>query len=271
MPNRPGGRELRSELLEIQMRFLRKLTMIAVVLPLTGLFLFILGCNLWVVLSTRDRVLTGEEGIEEGALVLVLGTSKKVGPETPNPHFENRIEAAVALFESGKAGGILVSGHRSSRYYDEVKDMRERLREHGVPEEIILSDPLGLRTYDSIERARTEFGFDRIVIVSDRFHVHRALFIADRTGVEAVAYRSEPVPFRISGQTRFRECFARVKAVLDLYLVSPGKAERQTWFTRRWRSSEWRELRQDIDRGLRGLREAGPARLPSIGLSRFLE
>ena len=186
----------------------------------------ILACNLWIVVSTYERVYDSSEEIEAQPIGLVLGTSKNVAPNTPNQHFENRIAAAAELFRSGKVKQLLVSGYRASQYYDETKDMIAKLRKFGVPEEAILADDQGARTLDSVERAKSVFGFDRFVIISDDFHVARALFIADRFGLDAVALRSESVDYASSSRVRLREYFARVKAVLDLYVWSPGEGKR---------------------------------------------
>lgn len=181
-------------------------------------------CNLWVVLSTQGRVYVSTENLDARPVGLVLGTSKKVAPDTPNQHFQNRLAAAAELLRSGKVEKLLVSGHRASRYYDETADMTAALLSLGVAESDIVSDDKGARTLDSIARAKAVFGFDRFVIVSDDFHVGRALFIADRVGADAVALRSDPVSYAQSGKTRLREYFARVKAVLDLYVLGEKEA-----------------------------------------------
>ncbi|MDF1812413.1 MAG: ElyC/SanA/YdcF family protein, partial [Verrucomicrobiales bacterium] len=173
--------------------------------PFIAVVALILGCNLWVIWSTDSRVTFSPNEIENQAVALVLGTSKKVAPDTPNPHFENRISSAVDLFEKGKVKKILASGYRDSQYYDEARDMEKRLLEHGIPSEAILSDGKGNRTLDSIERTLSVHDIDQIVIVSDHFHVHRALFIAERRGISAVALASKKVPFSDSYQTRLRE------------------------------------------------------------------
>jgi len=183
----------------------------------------IVACNLWIVLSTHGRVYASTDLIEAHDVGLVLGTSKNVAPETPNQHFQNRLAAAAKLYEEGKVTKLLVSGYRDSRYYDETEDMIEALLRLGVPKVAILSDDKGARTLDSVERAKKVFGFDRFVIISDDFHVGRALFIADRIGVEAVALRSKSVDYASSGRVRLREYFARVKAVIDLYVWNPSE------------------------------------------------
>lgn len=192
------------------------------VFPLLLVAAVVLACNLWIVLSTRGQVYDSVADIEARAVGVVLGTSKKTGPDTPNAHFENRMAAAASLYLEGKAGTLLVSGYRDSQYYDETRDMIAKLKELGVPESALLADDRGLRTLDSVARAKTVFGFDRIVIVSDDFHVNRALFIANRYGVDAIALRSESVGYSDSRKVRMREYLARVKAIIDLYLYTPA-------------------------------------------------
>jgi len=192
------------------------------VLPALLLTALVAGCNLWIVLSTRARVHDSVTMIEAREVGVVLGTSKKTGPDTPNRHFENRMAAAAALFAEGKVTRLLVSGYRDSEYYDETRDMIKKLKELGVPESALLADDRGVRTLDSIMRVKSVFGFDRVVIISDDFHVNRALFIADHSDLEAIALSSETVDYGDSRKVRMRECFARVKAVLDLYVRPPG-------------------------------------------------
>ena len=184
------------------------------------------GCNLWIVASTRDRVHDSVETVEPREVGVVLGTSKKAGPDTPNRHFENRMEAAAALHREGKVRRLLVSGYRDSTYYDETRDMVAKLKELGIPESDLLADDRGARTIDSVVRAKEVFGFDRIIIISDDFHVNRALFIADRRGVDAIALRSASVGD--ARKVRWREYLARVKAVLDLYVLLPAPQEHRS-------------------------------------------
>lgn len=197
-----------------------------ITIPLSLLAVFVVACNLWIVTSTRERVFDSVADIEARTVGVVLGTSKKSGPDTPNRHFDNRLVAAAALFREGKVSKLLVSGYRDSRYYDETRDMIVRLKELNVPGSEILADDRGLRTLDSVARSKTVFGFDRIVIISDDFHVNRALFIADRYGIDAIALRSESVGYGDSRKVRLREYFARVKAVLDLYVCPPAPTRR---------------------------------------------
>ena len=195
----------------------------------------VLGCNLWVIKSGEGRVyrqVSGVLGAEEAPgekwpVGMVLGTSKKVDVNTPNPYFENRLEAASQLLKSGAVEKLLVSGHRDSKYYDETRDMIIQLIKLGVPEDKIVSDDRGARTLVSVSRAKVAYGFANLVIVTDDFHVSRALFIADRFGINAVALESERVNTSYSRGVRAREFLARVKAVIDLYWLELSGMEEE--------------------------------------------
>jgi SanA protein len=89
----------------------------------------------------------------------------------------------------------------------------------GVPSNAITEDEGGLRTLDSIVRAKRVYGLSKATVISDDFHVARALFIADREGLDAIAFRGDSVSLRFSTKARVREYFARVKAILDLYFL----------------------------------------------------
>ncbi len=192
------------------------------VLAVIGLTLA--GCSLWVVGSTHSRIYASTEAIPARAVGIVLGTTKKIGPDQPNPHFDNRLKAAAELYLAGKVRHLLVSGHRDSQYYDEPRDMTTRLVELGVPPSAITPDDAGLRTLDSMVRAREIYGLELVTVISDDFHVPRALFIADRKGLDAIGFRGDSVSPRQSFRARAREHLARVKAVIDLYLLDTQPA-----------------------------------------------
>ena len=193
-------------------------------LPFAVVGAVLIASNVWVVVSTYGRVYESVESVPANAVGIVLGTSKKVAPDQENPHFENRLDAAAKLYESGKVRHLLVSGHREE-YYDEPRDMTKGLVERGVPATAITPDVAGHRTLDSIVRAHEVYGLEQMTVISDDFHVPRALFIADRKGIEAVALHGEAVGFEQSLHARLREYFARVKAVIDLYLLDTQPAD----------------------------------------------
>ncbi len=150
---------------------------------------------------------------------VVLGCSRRLGSGLPNPFFDSRIRAAADLFQAGKVDYLLVSGDNHTKGYDEATDMRDGLLHAGVPADRIYSDCAGFRTLDSIVRARDVFGLHQITVISQEFHNERAIFLAGHNGVDAIGYNAQDVDLGdVSGAHR-REKLAKVKAVLDIYLL----------------------------------------------------
>ncbi|HUK81150.1 MAG TPA: ElyC/SanA/YdcF family protein [Verrucomicrobiae bacterium] len=178
-----------------------------------------LVCNRWIVWSTRERVYDSVDAMLPHEMGLVLGTRKTTAGGYSNPHFVTRIHAAAELYHAGKVRKILVSGDNHVKGYDEPTDMKEALVAAGVPEAAITLDYAGFRTLDSVVRARRVFGVRDAVIVSERFHVERALFLADRCGLNAVAFAAPNPARRWMLKVALREQLARVKAVLDVYVL----------------------------------------------------
>lgn len=181
--------------------------------------MFFVGCNVWITVSTSRFIENSVEALPHRDIGIVLGTSRMVEGKL-NPHFRNRMEAAAALYHGGKVGILLVSGFHDKPYYNEPKDMRAALEKLGVPPGAIAEDGQGLRTLDSVARARQHFPYRKsFVVISDGFHVPRAVFIGRKRGLEISAFASREVDYGYSAGSRVRECLARVKAVLDLYVL----------------------------------------------------
>jgi SanA protein len=145
-------------------------------------------------------------------VVLVLGTAP-IGPEGgPNRYFVYRLDAAAALWKAGKAKYLIVSGSG-----EEPNAMRAGLIERGVPAEAIYRDPAGYRTWDSVLRARDVYGQKRIVIVSQPFHLDRALFLARRAGIEAWGLEARDVDTPYSVFTELRRYPSALRAYYDVW------------------------------------------------------
>lgn len=145
-------------------------------------------------------------------VALVLGTAP-IGPEGgPNRYFVYRLDAAAALWKAGKVKYLIVSGSG-----EEPTAMRAGLIERGVPAEAIYRDPAGYRTWDSVLRARDLYGRKRIVIVSQRFHLDRALFIARREGIEAWGLEARDVDTPYSVFTELRRYPSALRAYYDVW------------------------------------------------------
>jgi SanA protein len=174
--------------------------------------------NVWVVRSTASSVFDSIEDIPEGRVGLVLGTSHKLMDGTPNPFFEQRIAAAAKLYEQNKIRHIIVSGDNRTKYYNEPHEMQKALIRKGVPSKSITLDYAGLRTLDSVVRSKKIFDQEQLIIITQPFHVYRAIFISNYYGIDALALLIEEPNISFSLRVRVREYIARTLAVFDLYL-----------------------------------------------------
>jgi SanA protein len=151
-------------------------------------------------------------------VALVLGTAP-IGPEGgPNRYFVYRLDAAAALWKAGKAKYFILSGSD-----EEPTAMRAGLIERGVPADRIYRDPAGYRTWDSVLRARDVYGQKRIVIVSQRFHLDRALFIARSEGLEAWGLEARDVDTPYSVFTELRRYPSALRAYYDVWTDAPSR------------------------------------------------
>lgn len=149
---------------------------------------------------------------------LVFGTSDRTkGRE--NLYFKHRVEAAAALWKAGKIRKLIVSGDNRAHDYNEPEKMKRALVRLGVPAQHIICDYAGLRTLDSVVRAKKVFGLNSILFISQRFQNQRAIYIARAHGIDAIAYNARDVGPRNGFKTRLREIGARVKMWLDVNIL----------------------------------------------------
>ncbi|MFM2477450.1 vancomycin high temperature exclusion protein [Celerinatantimonas sp. MCCC 1A17872] len=181
------------------------------------------GIDQYMRWSTQPFVYKSVKDVPAKPTALVLGTTKYVGKRL-NPFYMNRVLKTVALYRQGKIRHILVSGDRASRYYNEPQTMYNDLVKRGVPSNIIEVDNAGFRTLDSIEHAKMVFGQSHLIIISQRFHLARALFIARYFHLDSVGLIAADAPFDYYWRTRMREVPARVWAVVELYILRPWHA-----------------------------------------------
>lgn len=147
---------------------------------------------------------------------LLLGTSPGVGGQT-NLFFSTRIEATKELYEKGKIHHILVSGDNSTAAYNEPEMMRKALIKAGIPESDITLDYAGFRTLDSVVRAKEIFSLTgSFTIISQPFHVERALFLARVNDIDAIGFGAANISLRIGAMPYIREIGARWLAIYDV-------------------------------------------------------
>lgn len=191
-------------------------------LTLGGIILFtgiVLLSNFWVEKESKGRTYDELSEIPENATGLVLGTSKRVRGGGENLYFKYRMQAAVELFKAGKIKFIIVSGDNSIMEYNETRDMKNSLIQMGIPEDKIVEDFAGFSTLDSVLRAKEVFGQDSLTVISQEFHNERAIFIGKNHDIYSLGFNAKDVPKRYGTVTVTREYFARVKALLDVYIL----------------------------------------------------
>lgn len=182
---------------------------------LIALFYF----NYIVTSKTQPYLKSSIAEVEPVKVAVLLGTSQFLSNGRKNQYFEFRMNAAADLYNSGKVQYILVSGDNRKKNYNEPVAMQNALIKRGIPEEKVVLDYAGFRTLDSMVRAKEVFGQKRFVVVSQKFHNERAVFIARKKGIEAYGYNAKDVEVRAGFKTRVREVLARTKMMLDLYIL----------------------------------------------------
>ena len=181
--------------------------------------LVVLGINVFVSKEGAPIYSTVKE-VPAKKAALLLGTSKYIAKGKKNYFYTYRIEAAAALWRAGKIKAIVVSGDNASKYYDETTRMYNDLIKAGVPARYIAKDYAGYRTLDSVMRAEAIFDLEDYIIISQRFHLERALFLAHAKGQKAIGFKAKDIagtPAAYRMQTR--EFLAKTKAFLDVYLL----------------------------------------------------
>ena len=182
--------------------------------------LFVAACNAAVLIASSSRVTpVGHEGeAPKRRAAVVLGCAKRLRNGRGNLFFKARIKTAAELWQAGRVEALIVSGDNHVKGYDEPSDMKSALVAAGVPEDRIVCDYAGFRTLDSVIRAKTIFGLDSFLVVSQDFHVRRAVFLGRCRGldVHGVAAPLPAVGHRIRTRNALREALARTVAVLDI-------------------------------------------------------
>lgn len=193
-------------------RKLLYITLIIVILCTISLIV----CNRTIKKHTSAQIYSEVITIPQNNVGLLLGTSPKLKNGNNNLYFDYRILAAIELYKAGKIKYILISGDNRREDYNEPEEMKKALMQKGIPEKSIYLDYAGFRTLDSVVRAKEVFGQNRLTIISQRFHNERAIYLAEKNGINAIGYNAKDVNAYSGLKTNIRELFARVKMFIDL-------------------------------------------------------
>lgn len=192
----------------------------------TFVILFVFILYWYMSFSSKNHIYTEIKDVPKKEAAVLLGTSKYISKGHKNYFYIYRIRAAADLWKKGKVKAIVVSGNNESKYYNEPKQMREDLIKAGVPEKYITADNSGFRTLDSIIRAKEVFDLEDYIIVSQKFHLQRALFIAKAKGQKVIGYAAKDIAGTAAAKKMIvREYLARTKAFLDVFILNTKAKE----------------------------------------------
>jgi SanA protein len=169
---------------------------------------------------SQGKVYNSIEEVPERKIGLVLGCSKYLSNGRKNLYFQQRIDAAKELYFSDKVKFLLVSGDNSTKYYDEPTTMKKDLIALGVPGNKIYCDYAGLSTLDSVVRTKEVFKENQFIVISQGFHVRRAIYLGLAHDIDLIGYAPQGVSGLGSLKTELRECLARGKALLDVKFLN---------------------------------------------------
>ena len=161
--------------------------------------------------SVSERIISIEEAAQIGDVdcILVLGCGVK--GETPSHMLEDRLLKGIELYEADVSGKMIMSGDHGRKDYDEVNVMKTFAMNKGIDSEDIFMDHAGFSTYDSMYRAKEIFEAEKIVIVTQKYHLYRALYIAEKLGIEAYGVNSDQRTYGKELYRETREILARDK------------------------------------------------------------
>ena len=200
---------------------MRRLTLIAVAALLCmAVLLSPLALRAWVGQQTAERVYSDALEAPSSPTAIVLGAGYSPGGRLSSA-LADRMDTAIDLYEAGRVNKLLLTGDNRFEDYNEPAAMAAYAEAQGVPPEDLVLDYAGRRTYDSCYRAAAIFGVERAILVTQAFHLPRALYTCERLGLEAVGVVADRRPYFRATWYELREVFALTRAWLDLNLFRP--------------------------------------------------
>ena len=189
---------------------LKKIIIIFLMLIITEAII-VLGINAYVKGSTKNQIIRNNDysNLQDIDCIVVLGAG--VWGENPSPMLEDRLLEGIKLYENNVAPKIIMTGDHGREEYDEVNVMKKFAMDKGVPSGDIFMDHAGFSTYESLYRAKEIFEADKVVIVTQEYHLYRALHIANELGIEAYGVASDPRQYVGATYREIREILARNK------------------------------------------------------------
>lgn len=192
-----------------------KKTLLCILIILIGLIAVLWGVSTYFQESTIDSIYSEMEDLPSANTVIVLGASVHSNGKL-SPILQDRVDTALKIYKAGKVKQFLLSGDNRKNDYDEVNAMKNYLLERNVPEDHILTDPAGIDTYDSMYRSNAIFKVENAVVVTQNFHLPRALFIANGLGLDYTGFAANTKHYKTENSLIRREKLANIKAVYEV-------------------------------------------------------
>lgn len=175
------------------------------------LIIIIFSINFYVVLSTKNQIISKKDfsKLKDIDCIIILGAG--VWENKPSPMLKDRLNTGIDAYNLNISNKIIMSGDHGEVKYDEVNIMKDYAIGKGIPSEDIFMDHAGFSTYESIYRAKAIFETKKVVIVTQKYHLYRALYIANKMGIEAYGINSDPRKYSGQLYREIREILARNK------------------------------------------------------------
>lgn len=188
----------------------KRTVIICICIGVAGL-IALLGINSHIKYTVKERIVESDDLPEADIdCILVLGCQVKEGGE-PSDMLRDRLQRGVEVYELGIADKLLMSGDHGRTDYNEVKTMKQYAVDKGIDSENVFMDHAGFSTYESIYRAKEVFGVKKMIIVTQKYHLYRALYIAEQLGVDAYGVASDYHTYVGQSMRDLREVLARTK------------------------------------------------------------
>lgn len=182
--------------------------------------LLVLFIDFWVVTSTKDQIMSMSD-VKNADGILVLGAGVWQNNQ-PSPMLKDRLDRSIELFETGVAPYLVMSGDHGQPDYDEVNVMKDFAIEAGIDSNVIYMDHAGFSTYESLYRLKYIFQAKKVIIVTQKYHLYRALYIANALGLDAVGVAASEISYSGQSVRDLREILARNKDFFSaLFLPDP--------------------------------------------------
>jgi SanA protein len=186
--------------------------------------LAVLVPNLIITQGAKPYIVQSPEDAPHAQCAIVLG-ARVYSDGTPSPMLADRLDTGIKLYELDKVDKLLLSGDHGQTTYDEVNAMLDYVLARGVPDEDVFIDHAGFGTYDTMYRARDVFQVESALVVTQDFHLSRAVYTARRLGLDAIGVVADLQTYRDEAPNAAREILARMNAILELHFTHPDPVE----------------------------------------------